>query len=214
MRDELNAPGRSMTTIFSRNAPTLSVWFICSILFLEQTTSLRSMLLFPSRRVQQLLPSPFGVFTTFHKTHRRPSPRLPTRALSTATSIPDPSLLIRRNTAMSSSSTDVVDVANITESDVTPTSSPSNTIFSQQPFPEHLLSYDFYNGVALRLDKIEKGDINGSFQQDLEDALRIWQMEQRKGIWIHVPKHLAHVVPVRTTNVATMVVEGCRLTPL
>ncbi len=90
----------------------------------------------------------------------------------------------------SSLSSSTVDIGNITE----PTSHNG-----KQPFLDHVLSYDFYNGVTIRLDRAmmagEIGDAT-SFRNDLQKALRIWINEGRKGIWIHVPTDLAYVVPV------------------
>ena len=73
------------------------------------------------------------------------------------------------------------------------------------PFEESGLSYDHYNGVTLHLDKISKiyptpveGCKNNvpSFIDDLKEALTFWKSEGRRGIWIHVPLNMAHVVPV------------------
>ncbi|CAB9505492.1 Nudix hydrolase [Seminavis robusta] len=85
-------------------------------------------------------------------------------------------------------------------------------------FPETLLKYDHYNGVIVHLDwilqhpnKTEEASLDEEserqqifqkwtsnpqeFEQVLETSLRKWRAEGRKGIWVHLPRSMASVVP-------------------
>lgn len=71
------------------------------------------------------------------------------------------------------------------------------------PFDESGLSYDHYNGVSLHLDKVDRNYENISlFKDDLNQALKFWKAEGRRGIWIHVPPRMAHVIPVSCNELA------------
>lgn len=92
-------------------------------------------------------------------------------------------------------------------------------------FPEVLLKFDHYNGVTVHLDWIfhhpqthsneEEGEgmsperqqqlqqlyqewTNNPelFEQVLQRSLQKWKAEERQGIWIHLPRTMASVVPV------------------
>jgi hypothetical protein len=84
--------------------------------------------------------------------------------------------------------------------------------------PETILKFDHYNGVIIHLDWIfnqtvvEDGETEKqqqlkrlykewkenprSFEDLLQRSLQNWKNEGRKGIWIHLPREMASVVPV------------------
>mmetsp|Transcript_52 Transcript_52/g.83 ORF Transcript_52/g.83 Transcript_52/m.83 type:complete len:495 (-) Transcript_52:352-1836(-) len=73
----------------------------------------------------------------------------------------------------------------------------------RMPFPEKALTYDTYNGVTIDLSHVSFPENNGGdevtmFQQSLQNALHIWNAEERKGIWIRVPTSKAHLIPAST----------------
>lgn len=82
------------------------------------------------------------------------------------------------------------------------------TIFVQQPFPETLLDLDDYHGVTIRFDRSVSDhqltrwstkDPSGNeslFRTDLEQALTLWRLEGKRGIWVHLPEQLSFIVPV------------------
>eukprot|EP00957_Ditylum_brightwellii_P170014 12940677-Ditylum_brightwellii.AAC.1 len=55
----------------------------------------------------------------------------------------------------------------------------------RMPFPEKALTYDTYNGVTIDLSHVSFPENNGGdevtmFQQSLQNALHIWNAEERK----------------------------------
>merc|ERR1712003_24328 len=64
-------------------------------------------------------------------------------------------------------------------------------------FPEESLKYDSYNGVTISLQSVpsETTDNLNKFQNTLKESLQEWRNEGKRGIWIHVPRNFAHVVP-------------------
>lgn len=83
----------------------------------------------------------------------------------------------------------------------TPTATANVTV---QPFDDSVLSYDHYNGVTIHLDKyhthhrhnnsssssnnevlLETEVAVKTFARKLEDSLRSWKLEGKKGIWVH-----------------------------
>jgi Nudix hydrolase domain len=89
-------------------------------------------------------------------------------------------------------------------------------------FPETLLTFDHYNGVIVHLDRMFAHDTSNTeetldqesigqrqlyqqlnqdpevFQKVLETSLRKWKAQGKKGIWIHLPRAMAAIVPVST----------------
>lgn len=69
---------------------------------------------------------------------------------------------------------------------------------SQQPFPEESLRYDSYSGVtidaALLPEKLTSSP--ATFEAALQDALKFWTKEGKKGIWINIPTKLAQLIPL------------------
>ncbi|MGV2388351.1 MAG UNVERIFIED_CONTAM: hypothetical protein LVR29_08580 [Microcystis novacekii LVE1205-3] len=62
-------------------------------------------------------------------------------------------------------------------------------------FPSDVLELDSYNGVILKVNKdIDKPD----FESRLKASLGHWHNEGKRGIWVHIPPTLAHLVPVCT----------------
>jgi len=100
----------------------------------------------------------------------------------------------------------------------------STTDTSIRTLPESLLKYDHYNGVIVHLDWIfnfpptdnDNGEASPDLEQQeelqqlyhawcehpsiferiLERSLAKWKDEGRKGIWIHLPRSMAGIVPV------------------
>ena len=67
-----------------------------------------------------------------------------------------------------------------------------------QGFPEESLEFDTYNGVELRVEKLEGDNIQvHKFAQDLKSSLETWIDQGKRGIWIYIPTRMAHLVPVR-----------------
>lgn len=84
-----------------------------------------------------------------------------------------------------------------------------------QEFPEVSLQYDHYSGVAIHVQHL-KGDFlrdPSTFSKVLESSLELWKMEQRRGIWIHIPKCHGHLISVRLYHSGSVVgyVLACRL---
>ena len=62
-------------------------------------------------------------------------------------------------------------------------------------FPSDVLELDSYNGVILKVnDDIDKPD----FESRLKASLSYWHNQGKRGIWVHIPPTLAHLVPVCT----------------
>ena len=67
-----------------------------------------------------------------------------------------------------------------------------------QGFPEESLEFDTYNGVELRVEKLEGDNTQPhKFAQDLKSSLETWIDQGKRGIWIYIPTRMAHLVPVR-----------------
>ena len=66
------------------------------------------------------------------------------------------------------------------------------------PFPDEAVELDTYNGVELKVAKL-RGHVDPTkFAQDLKSSLDLWIDEGKRGIWIYIPTHMAHLVPVCT----------------
>jgi ADP-ribose pyrophosphatase YjhB (NUDIX family) len=62
-------------------------------------------------------------------------------------------------------------------------------------FPSDVLELDSYNGVILKVNEnIDKPD----FESRLKASLSHWYNQGKRGIWVHIPPTLAHLVPVCT----------------
>jgi 8-oxo-dGTP pyrophosphatase MutT (NUDIX family) len=98
---------------------------------------------------------------------------------------PNKKIIMTAPTTSSSNNTTVVDARATT---------------TAQPFDESMLTYDHYNGIALDLGKYSTAESNDfteeTFSKQLQEALTIWKMEGRKGIWIHIPAHASRYVHV------------------
>jgi len=68
-----------------------------------------------------------------------------------------------------------------------------------QEFPEQSLIYDHYSGVAVHVEHLEGQVLTDpvAYSRVLESSLELWKMEQRRGIWIHIPKSHGHLIAVR-----------------
>lgn len=64
-------------------------------------------------------------------------------------------------------------------------------------FPEESLHYDTYSGVILHVRHLNDALSPVAYARILESSLELWKMEQRRGIWIHIPKSHGHFIPVR-----------------
>ena len=63
-------------------------------------------------------------------------------------------------------------------------------------FPKESLDYDTYSGVILHVQHLD--DVSPlSYARTLDSSLELWKMEQRRGIWIHIPKSHGHLIAVR-----------------
>lgn len=101
---------------------------------------------------------------------------------------------VRRTLALNTIATAVMPF-NMTQHS-TPLNSAESSI---KEFPEESLQYDNYSGVAIHANEL-KGNILSNpvvFAQVLESSLELWKMEQRRGIWIHIPKSHGHLIAVR-----------------
>lgn len=67
-----------------------------------------------------------------------------------------------------------------------------------QEFPPESLQYDHYSGVAIHVQHLQEELLQNSFlySKVLESSLQLWKMEQRRGIWIHIPKKHGHLINV------------------
>jgi hypothetical protein len=103
-----------------------------------------------------------------------------------------------------------------TDTTTSSSSSPADAaVLLQQPFPESILDLDDYRGVTIRFDRAEAtattrrwtnhldsgNSAATTFRQELQDALTLWRMEGKRGIWMHVPQDMAFVVPVSSYGV-------------
>merc|ERR1712032_1795507 len=59
-----------------------------------------------------------------------------------------------------------------------------------------------YKGVTIKLEEFEKDEDlvhltndSNSFANALEQALKVWEVEGKRGIWIQIPGKMAHLVP-------------------
>mmetsp|Transcript_692 Transcript_692/g.1000 ORF Transcript_692/g.1000 Transcript_692/m.1000 type:complete len:411 (+) Transcript_692:64-1296(+) len=70
------------------------------------------------------------------------------------------------------------------------------------PFAEEVIHTDTYNGVTLFAEEIDSSHTSDPsiFAEALQNALTIWKAEGRKGIWIHIPTSLSHLIPVCVQN--------------
>jgi len=66
-------------------------------------------------------------------------------------------------------------------------------------FPEESLKYDTYNGVTLKVANLglENG-LEEEFGIMLQNSLRRWKEDGKRGIWMHVPTEKSSVVPILT----------------
>jgi len=68
-------------------------------------------------------------------------------------------------------------------------------------FPEEALKQDTYGGMTIKLNELTKEgeDFDAdSFARTLENSLRRWKAEGKRGIWIHIPTTCSDVVPLCT----------------
>ena len=66
-------------------------------------------------------------------------------------------------------------------------------------FPEKVIKYDTYNGVTLKVANLGlKSDSEEKFGTMLENSLRLWKEDGKRGIWMHVPTEDSSVVPILT----------------
>jgi len=67
-------------------------------------------------------------------------------------------------------------------------------------FPEEAIEFDTYSGVELRVSKLE-GEVEPHlFAEKLKSSLEEWIKEGKRGIWIFIPTHMAHLVPSCVEN--------------
>jgi hypothetical protein len=66
-------------------------------------------------------------------------------------------------------------------------------------FPEKSLHNDYYSGVAIHVKEFDSDLAKNPtmYSRVLESSLQLWKMEQRRGIWIHIPKSHGHLIAVR-----------------
>mmetsp|Transcript_8699 Transcript_8699/g.20108 ORF Transcript_8699/g.20108 Transcript_8699/m.20108 type:complete len:356 (-) Transcript_8699:176-1243(-) len=70
-------------------------------------------------------------------------------------------------------------------------------------FPPQALELDNYNGVILKVNdaKEDKRFQDAvAFGQLLGSCLEQWNKEGKRGIWVHVPTQMAHLVPICVSN--------------
>jgi hypothetical protein len=63
-------------------------------------------------------------------------------------------------------------------------------------FPQDSLQHDTYSGIALHVQHLH-GELSQNpivFSQVLEASLNVWRVENKRGIWIHIPKSHAHLI--------------------
>jgi len=65
-------------------------------------------------------------------------------------------------------------------------------------FPEESLEYDHYNGVTVHVDERLLLSMEDNFAANLGRQLQVWRAEGKRGVWLHVPKPCAAVIPVAT----------------
>lgn len=75
----------------------------------------------------------------------------------------------------------------------------TSTPLEIKEFPEEALQFDHYSGVAVHVKHLQGPVLTNSdvFSRVLESSLEMWAMEQRRGIWIHIPKSHGHLIAVR-----------------
>mmetsp|Transcript_551 Transcript_551/g.1125 ORF Transcript_551/g.1125 Transcript_551/m.1125 type:complete len:403 (+) Transcript_551:71-1279(+) len=82
-----------------------------------------------------------------------------------------------------------------------PTKTPRHN--SSLPFPEESLRHDTYSGVTLDVSKLPGALLAtidpDTFKSLLSQALEIWQIEDRRGIWIRIPTSYSHLISPATT---------------
>jgi ADP-ribose pyrophosphatase YjhB (NUDIX family) len=63
-------------------------------------------------------------------------------------------------------------------------------------FPEKSLHNDYYSGVAVHVKEFDSDLAKNPtmYSRVLESSLQLWKMEQRRGIWIHIPKSHGHLI--------------------
>lgn len=66
------------------------------------------------------------------------------------------------------------------------------------PFPDEAVELDTYSGVELKVSKLNGIVDPTKFALDLKSSLDLWMEEGKRGIWIYIPTHMAHLVPVRS----------------
>jgi hypothetical protein len=67
------------------------------------------------------------------------------------------------------------------------------------PFPESSIKHDTYNGITLDVTKVPQLSSDSSaFGQMLQNALKIWSDEGRRGIWIRIPTTHAYLIEPAT----------------
>jgi Nudix hydrolase domain len=72
------------------------------------------------------------------------------------------------------------------------------TSCQRYPFPDEAVELDTYSGVELKVSKLNGIVDPTKFAQDLKSSLDLWMEEGKRGIWIYIPTHMAHLVPVRS----------------
>jgi ADP-ribose pyrophosphatase YjhB (NUDIX family) len=71
------------------------------------------------------------------------------------------------------------------------------TFCEADEFAQNVLEFDSYNGVILQVNDTVASD---DFGKRLEASLVTWALEGKRGIWIHIPPELAHLVPICTAQ--------------
>lgn len=66
-------------------------------------------------------------------------------------------------------------------------------------FPPEALHNDYYSGVAIHVQEFDQNLATNParYSKILESSLELWKMEQRRGIWIHIPKSHGQLIAVR-----------------
>lgn len=70
-------------------------------------------------------------------------------------------------------------------------------------FPPESLHNDYYSGVAIHVKEFDSDLATNPimYSKVLESSLELWKMEQRRGIWIHIPKSHGQLIAVRLHGV-------------
>lgn len=69
---------------------------------------------------------------------------------------------------------------------------------STNVFPEDVLRHDTYNGVTVYVSKLSSEYMTNDadkFTSTLKDQLQSWQLNEKRGIWIHIPTEHSVIVP-------------------